>query len=207
LQLLDHLEAWAAYLQGNDRDGLIQTAVMHAQFELIHPFKDGNGRIGRLLIPLFLFSKQMLSQPMFYLSGYLESHRDEYYARLRGISESGQWNEWVVFFLQALSRQAVDNTERIKGTLALYEDMKERIRTITHSQFTIQLLDALFDRPIFQSSDIVKRTGLTKQSVTPLLRQLRAAGVLHPLREASGRRPAVLAFPELLNIAEGRKIL
>jgi len=207
LQLLDHLEAWEAYLNGDDVDRLIQAAVMHAQFELIHPFKDGNGRIGRLLIPLFLFNRAALSQPMFYLSGYLEQHRDEYYARLRGISESGGWNEWILFFLKAIAVQARDNTQRVQSTLLLYEEMKEQIRHITHSQYTIQLLDALFDRPIFQTSDAVQRTGMSKQTLMPLLRQLKDAGLLTPLREASGRRPAILAFPSLLNIIEGREVL
>lgn len=207
LQLLDHLEAWQTYLAGDDVDRLIQVAVMHAQFELIHPFKDGNGRIGRLLIPLFLFQKGILTQPMFYLSGYLEANRDEYYARLGGISRQGEWNEWVSFFLRAVRAQAVDNTERVRRILALYETMKERIREITHSQYSIQLLDALFDRPIFQTTDAARRTGMTRQSLLSLLRQLKNAGILVPLRDASGRRPAILAFPELLNLAEGREIL
>ncbi len=150
LQLLDHLEAWQAYLSGDEVDRLIQVAVIHAQFELIHPFKDGNGRIGRLLVPLFLFNKGALAQPMFYLSAYLEQHRDEYYARLRGISQAGEWNEWIAFFLRAIQVQAADNTDRVQRMLALYEAMKERIREITHSQYSIQLLDALFDRPIFR---------------------------------------------------------
>jgi Fic family protein len=82
MQLPDHLQAWERYLDSDDIDFLLQTAVVHAQFELLHPFKDGNGRIGRILIPLFLYQKRVLSQPMFYLSEYLESHRDEYYAFL-----------------------------------------------------------------------------------------------------------------------------
>ena len=102
IQLPDHLRAWEVYLDLDDVDFLIQTAVVHAQFELLHPFKDGNGRIGRILIPLFLYQKRVLSQPMFYLSEYLESHRDEYYARLKGISAEGDWNGWIAFFLRAM---------------------------------------------------------------------------------------------------------
>jgi len=207
LQLLDHLEAWQTYLNGHEIDPLIQVAVMHAQFELIHPFKDGNGRIGRLLIPLFLYHKGMLNQPMFYLSGYLEEHRDEYYARLRGISQQSKWNEWVAFFLRAVGVQAVDNTNRVQHILELYEQMKEQIREITHSQYSVQILDALFDRPIFKTSDVVQRTKIPKQTLMPQLRHLRDEGLLTVLREASGRRPAILAFPALLNIAEGREIL
>lgn len=99
MQLPDYLRDWEAYLDSDDIDFLVQTAVMHAQFELLHPFKDGNGRIGRILIPLFLYQKKFLSQPMFYLSEYLENHRDEYYDCLRNISVSKEWNNWIAFFL------------------------------------------------------------------------------------------------------------
>lgn len=98
IKLMDHLEVWNHYLGENDFDVLAQTAIVHAQFELIHPFKDGNGRIGRLVIPLFLYSKQRLSSPMFYLSGYLEAHRDEYYERLKRIYQEGDWTGWIEFF-------------------------------------------------------------------------------------------------------------
>ena len=116
LQLQDHLEAWQAYLDSDDSDFLLQTAVAHAQFELLHPFKDGNGRIGRILIPLFLFQKQVLSQPMFYLSEYLEANRDEYYQRLGAISAEGDWDGWIAFFLQAITAQARENSERVRGS-------------------------------------------------------------------------------------------
>lgn len=113
LQLNGYLEEWECYLELDDIDFLLQTAVMHAQFELLHPFKDGNGRIGRILIPLFLFQKQIISQPMFYLSEYLEKHRSRYYARLRAISQNGDWNGWIAFFLQAVIDQAHQNGERV----------------------------------------------------------------------------------------------
>lgn len=207
LQLLDHLQAWESYLATGDFDLLVQAAVVHAQFELIHPFKDGNGRIGRLLIPLFLYQKRALASPMFYLSDYLESHRDLYYARLQGISREGDWTGWIAFFLQAITEQAQANTERVRQILALYERMKLQITELTRSQHAITVLDALFDRPIFQSSDFVQRTGIAKQTALPFLRKLREAGVLHPLREQSGRRSAILAFKELLNTAEGRQVI
>ncbi|MBF0162384.1 MAG: Fic family protein [Magnetococcales bacterium] len=207
LQLRDHLQAWEAYLTADDFDPLVQVAIVHAQFELIHPFKDGNGRIGRLLIPLFLFQKRVLGSPMFYLSDYLESHRDLYYARLRGISQEKDWESWIEFFLEAIVEQAHANTKKVREILALYEQMKHRIMELTRSQHAILVLDALFDRPIFQSSDFVLRTGILKTTALPCLQKLRKAGILHPLREKSGRRSAILAFRELLNCAEGRDVL
>ncbi|MDN3509273.1 MAG: Fic/DOC family N-terminal domain-containing protein [Candidatus Neptunochlamydia sp.] len=115
LHLQEHLEAWQKYIEFDDVDILLQTAVIHAQFELIHPFKDGNGRIGRILIPLFLYQKKKLSQPMFYLSAYLEAHREEYYYRLQNISEQGDWSGWIAFFFQGIIHQAKSNNQKLKA--------------------------------------------------------------------------------------------
>lgn len=207
LQLLDHLQAWEAYLSTTDFDVLAQTAVVHAQFELIHPFKDGNGRIGRLLIPLFLFQKRALASPMFYVSEYLETNRDLYYARLAGISRDGDWDGWIEFFLDAVTQQATSNTMKVRGILELYERMKRRITELTRSQYAISVLDTLFDRPIFQSRDFVERSGIPKQTALPILRKLREDGLLHTLRKPSGRRSAILGFRDLLNCAEGHVVL
>ncbi|MDL2268652.1 Fic family protein [Desulfosarcina sp. OttesenSCG-928-A07] len=211
LQLLDHLQAWEAYLDSDDVDFLLQTAVVHAQFELLHPFKDGNGRIGRILIPLFLYQKRALSQPMFYLSEYLESHRNEYYACLKAISAEGDWNGWIAFFLQAVAEQASQNSIRVATIQALYEEMKLAIHDITHSQYTVHVLDAIFNRPIFRTSDLTSQLaqefGIHEKTSLSLLRQLRKARVLKELQPGRGRRPATLCFPRLINLAEGREVL
>jgi len=207
LQLLDHLEAFERYMAVDDVDPLVQAAVINAQFELLHPFNDGNGRIGRLLIPLFLFQKRVLASPMFYLSEYLEAHRDQYYSGLRGISQQSEWTGWVEFFLTAITEQSQANTVRVRNILQLYEHMKQKISDLTRSQYALKVLDALFDRPIFESSDFVARSGIPRNTALPFLRKLRDGGILSLLREKSGRRSAILAFSELLNIAEGRKIL
>ncbi len=207
LQLQDHLEAFERYLASDDVDPLVQVAMVHAQFELLHPFNDGNGRIGRLLIPLFLFQKRALATPMFYLSEYLEAHRSEYYAGLRGISLQRDWTGWVEFFLTAIHHQAQTNTDRVRSILNLYERMKQQISDLTRSQYALKVLDTLFDRPVFRSSDFIERSGIPKNTAMPFLRDLRGAGILATLREQKGSRSAVLAFSELLNCAEGRKIL
>ena len=94
-------------------------ALIHAQFEIIHPFRDGNGRIGRMLVPLFLYEKKLLSRPTFYLSQYLDEHRAEYIARLRALDGAPSWNEWTVFFLRALAAQAEANADKARHILAL----------------------------------------------------------------------------------------
>lgn len=211
VQLPDHLRAWETYLDSDDVDFLIQTAVVHAQFELLHPFKDGNGRIGRILIPLFLYQKKVLSQPMFYLSEYLENHRDEYYLRLKGISAENDWNSWIVYFLRATATQAAQNAQRVAAIQALYEEMKLAIHDTTHSQYTVHLLDAIFSKPIFRTSELAQRLtdehGIHEKTAPALLRQLRDAGILREIQPGAGRRSATLCFPRLINLAEGRNVL
>lgn len=211
LQLQDYLQAWESYLGADDVDFLLQAAVVHAQFELIHPFKDGNGRIGRILIPLFLYQKRALSQPMFYLSEYLENHRDEYYQRLKAISGEGDWNGWVVFFLRAIAEQAVQNSKRVGAIKALYEEMKLAIQEATHSQYSVHLLDAIFSKPIFRTSDLAQQLtaeyGMHEKTTPGLLRQLKDAGILREIQPGSGRRAATMCFPRLINLAEGKDVL
>jgi Fic family protein len=211
LRLLDFLQAWEHYLDADDVDFLLQAAVVHAQFELIHPFKDGNGRIGRILIPLFLYQKRALSQPMFYLSEYLENHRDEYYQRLKAISTDSDWNGWIAFFLRATTDQALQNSKRVGAIKTLYDEMKVAIQETTHSQYTIHLLDAIFSKPIFKTSDLAQQLtadyGIHEKTTPGLLRQLKEAGILREVQAGSGRRAATLCFPRLINLAEGMDVL
>lgn len=211
LQLQNYLQAWESYLGSDDVDFLLQAAVVHAQFELLHPFKDGNGRIGRILIPLFLYQKRALSQPMFYLSEFLESHREEYYQRLKAISSDGDWNGWIAFFLRAIAFQAAQNSQRVSAIMALYEEMKLAIQETTHSQYSVHLLDAIFSKPIFRTSDLAQKLtteyGVHEKTTPGLLRQLKDAGILREIQSGSGRRAATLCFPRLINLAEGRDVL
>jgi Fic family protein len=206
LQLQDHLEAWQNYIVSNDIDILLQAAVIHAQFELLHPFKDGNGRLGRIMIPLFLYQKKVLSQPMFYLSSYLEANREEYYYRLQNISLEKDWNGWIEFFLKAITIQSKSNSQKVKNIMGLYEEMKQNIHDITHSQYTIHILDAMFYRPIFESTYMVKHAKIPKTSVKSLIPKLKKSGVLTEIRPASGNSPSILAFGKLLNITEGKNV-
>lgn len=207
LQLHDHLLAWQSYMEIGDFDSIVQTAIVHAQFELLHPFKDGNGRIGRLLIPLFLYSKKQLSSPMFYLSEYLERHREEYYARLGGISENNEWTEWIVFFLNAVIEQAQKNMGRLRFTIDLYDYTKNQVRKLTHSPHSAQTVDTLFDRPIFTISDFSKRADIPKPTCHKLIKQLEAEGIVQVMKPGAGRRAAIYIFPELLNTLEGRQVV
>lgn len=205
--VLDLMSGWEKYVHAEAGDKLVQLAVLHAEFEAIHPFLDGNGRIGRLLVPLFMVSKGILDSPNFYISAYLEARRDEYYERLLAVSRDDDWTGWCAFFLTALTEQALDNEARAKAILQLYQEKKDWITEKTRSQYAIRALDWFFSRPIFKSSDFVKHAEISRTTAFGIISDVREAGLLHELRPASGQRSAMLAFPELLNIAEGRKVI
>ena len=193
---------WEKYLHYEEKDRLVQLAVAKAQFELIHPFLDGNGRMGRMLVPLFLFEKGLLSKPVFYLSAYLEAHRDIYYERLQAISRRNDWNGWINFFLTAVVEQAIVNTDKTKEILGLYERMKQEIPKVIRSQYGIQAIDTLFDRPIFQSTDFIRRSQIPKESAMRIINALKGAALIRDIRPGKGRRAAIMIFPELITITE-----
>lgn len=207
VMLPQHVSNWERYIHFDEQDRLVQLAVIHGQFEILHPFNDGNGRVGRMIIPLVLYNYGMLSSPMFYLSAYLERNRQTYYDRLFQITDSGQWDEWVLFFLTAIVEQARENTSKARAILGLYDSMKIRLPRIITTQFTVQAIDALFDRPIFRTTDFVTRTGISKRTAMRILAALEDAGELTTVVPASGRKAGILAFSELIAIAEGRKVV
>jgi Fic family protein len=191
------------YLHETSHDPLVQLAIVHAEFEAIHPFLDGNGRIGRLLVPLFMVDKRLLDSPDFYVSEYLEADRETYYSRLRAVSADGDWTGWCEYFLEAILAQASRNEGRAKGILSLYEDKKHWVREQTRSQYGQMALDWVFNRPIFQTSDFVASSSIPEPTARRIARVLRDGGLLDEIRPAQGRQSATLMFTELLRIAEG----
>ncbi|MCU7890096.1 MAG: Fic family protein, partial [Candidatus Thiodiazotropha sp. (ex Ustalcina ferruginea)] len=208
LIMKDALDNLQNYIALDDTDPLVQLAIIHAQFEIIHPFKDGNGRLGRMLIPLLLYQKEVLQRPMFYLSEYLEESDQEYRDRLLAITDAGDWQGWIEFFLTAIHKQALRNTEKAEQIHILYEDMKTAFVGITHSQYAVTALDAFFTRPIMNSSDFFTLSRMENRgTANTMLRNLVNEGILTIMREGSGRRSAIYAFPALINISEGHRVL
>jgi Fic family protein len=204
------LDNWEKYYHADQPDPMVQLAIVHAQFEIIHPFLDGNGRIGRILIPLFLSEKKLLSRPMFYLSAYLERHRDEYIERLRALGRNPEaWGPWIDFFLRALTEQAHLNARKAQAIMDLYGELKERVIALTHSQYAVPLLDQIFERPLFRSTQL-KLAGdraPSRQAIAQMLRVLRENGILTVVREGRGRRPQVLALDSLIDLCEATDAL
>lgn len=206
--LPDYLDNWEKYYHEDRPDPLVQLAIIHGQFEILHPFLDGNGRLGRLLIPLFLFEKKMLRQPTFYLSEYLEAHRADYINSLRSISETGTWEAWIRFFLTAVETQSRANSEKVREILDLYERLKTQLIALTHSQFAVPILDCLFEIPVFVGPQLEGKPLMpSKVSIAGILNKLKKNGILKVIQEGSGRRPQMLAFAELVNLCEGREVI
>jgi Fic family protein len=207
-QLNEGMSQWEKFIHTDFLDSLVQLAIIHAEFEALHPFKDGNGRLGRLLIPLFLFEKRLLSAPSFYMSAYLEGNREIYYDQLLNISASGDWTPWCCFFLEALKVQAEDNGRKAKLILDLYDATKQIVIQQTQSKYAIPTLDFIFQVPVFNSTDFVQRTTIPDSSARRILTQLKGhSNLLTELRPAKGSQPSLLAFGPLINIAEGAQIV
>jgi Fic family protein len=204
--LPEAMSTWERYIHTPAPDRLIQLAILHAEFEALHPFLDGNGRLGRMLIPLFMHQAGLIQRPMFYISAYLEANRDTYYDRLLAVSQDYDWTGWCVFFLTAVQQQAEENLKKAGAILDLYNRMKTGFVELTHSQYAIHALDWIFERPIFKSSDFVNTSAIPKPTAQRILNVLKANDVLRTMTESSGSRAAVLAYHALLNIAEGREV-
>ena len=203
--LIDNLENLENYISEYDeQSALVQAAIIHAQFEKIHPFKDGNGRIGRMLIPLFLYYKNVMSRPVLYVSEFLEENREEYYYKLNKIDEEDGWIEWILFFLRAVETQSNKNIEKIKKLQNLYEDYKTIINEILNTKNSIYILDALFQHPICKSNTIFetvsKKTNIDSSTIDRYLKRLVEKGILIP--ENDKERHKKYYFKKLIDIIQ-----
>ena len=182
-----------------ERDRLVQIAVAHYQFEAIHPFEDGNGRIGRLLISLMLYDKKFVSYPYIYLSEFFEEHRREYYDLLLGVSEGGDWESWVSFFLRGLNIQADRAQETAKKILDLHQKIKEDIPKF-NSKYAHDFLDALFSSTIFTSRSLRLHSHIRNHLVLySLISKFLKAGIIRDLT-LQQKRNKIYRFDELAKI-------
>ena len=204
-QIPSALSKWERYLHEDLPDVLVQAASLHAEFEALHPFLDGNGRLGRMLVPLFLWNRGMIRRPVFYISAYLESNRDAYYERLLAISRDGDWTGWCRFFLTAIQQQAEDNLAKTRCILNLYKEMKPRVAAATRSRYAVHALDSIFENPVFSSAGFAARAGIPKPTAHRLLQKLRERDILTAIRPSSGSQAAILAFPMLLDVVSEDK--
>jgi Fic family protein len=191
-----------AFMQDATTQPILRTALAHAEFEALHPFEDGNGRVGRMLITLMLWNTGVLSAPHFFVSDYFEQNKDEYIERLRAVSASGDWTGWCRFFFEALQSQATENIDIVGRIQRLYEDMRERLRDVLKSRWSFDALNYIFANPIFRNNRFTRDSGIPKPTANNLTNRLVEAGVLRVLIPPAGRAPGLYAFPALLEIVQ-----
>ncbi len=203
-QMRDALSALEAYLgQPSTLPPLVRLALVHYQFEAIHPFEDGNGRIGRLLITLLLCAEGILPAPLLYLSAYLERRRDDYIDLLLAVSQAGAWAEWIEFFVRGVTEQSRDGVLRATHLLALREGYRRRLQEKHTSTIALRLVDELFAFPVVTIRQIAERLDVTHRAVQQNVERLIAEKML---LEMTGRqRNRVFVAPGIIRIVEARE--
>lgn len=198
-ELMACLGEWEKFLNQQTLPPLVQIALAHYQFEAIHPFLDGNGRVGRLLITLFLVERRILPTPLLYLSAFFEATRDEYYGRLRGIQERGEWQAWLEYFLNGVSRQsedAISRAERINGHLAAWRGQAAGVSSKTPAR----LLDLIAANPFVTIKKASEELGVAFTTAQRGVEKLQRMGILSQVSDA--RRDRVYCAKAVLDILE-----
>lgn len=197
------IKNWEEYLNTRvESDALIRIGVAHYQFEAIHPFMDGNGRIGRLVIPLFLCQESILQTPVLYISHYLEKYKVEYQRLLHNVDLSQDWNPWLKFFLRAVEEQAHMTTAMAKAIQALYEKLKTETVPDIRSRYAITVLDLIFKRPVITATHVqLAIHASSKVTAYNLINKFVKAGILRHYLTISKEKYFV--FSDLRKIIRG----
>ncbi|MCC9075535.1 Fic family protein [Litorilinea aerophila] len=193
--------------EGNPYPALIKAALAHVQFETIHPFLDGNGRVGRLLIAFVLHHDGVLSQPLLYLSLYFKQHRAEYYRLLDLVRTDGDWEAWIDFFLEGVQQTASNAVETARRLVALFQQDEQRIQAMGRRASTaLRVFRVFCERPLMNLTQMCERTGLSFAAAANAVKEMEEAGIL---REITGqRRNRVFTYEQYLAIlSEGTEPL
>ena len=183
----------------DDTDILIKAGLIHYQFETIHPFLDGNGRIGRLLIVLYLMSKGILTTPVLYVSYFLKKNRVEYYDRLEAVRKSGNYEQWIKFFLRAISESAKSAAETIDKLSRLREQVTEKVKSLGRkSKRCIKLLEYLEGHPLLERSQAAKELGMSFNTISLAVKDMLALGILESV--GNRKRKKLYYYREYLEI-------
>jgi Fic family protein len=199
-KLPEGLDNLFEYLKSSGHTTLIKTALMHLEFEALHPFQDGNGRIGRMLITLFLWSTKVISEPHFYISGYFEENKDLYIDTMRNVSQNGDWELWCKFFLVAVENQAIKNLAIAESIQGLYSEMKSIFSELLSSKWSVNALDYIFTNPVFKNSKFTSNSGIPAPTAAKFTKKLLERGLIVTKQEASGRRAALYSFEPLMKL-------
>jgi len=199
------LDSFEKYLhEKTELPPLIRLGLIHYQFEAIHPFLDGNGRIGRLLLTLLLCADELLPAPLLYLSAYFERNRQQYYELLLGVSQRGAWREWVRFFLKGIADQSRDAIRRSNRLMELWQEYRRKLQAARASALPLQLIDELFSYPAITISWAAKLLKVTHRSAQLTIEKLSQQGIM---KESTGRRRnRIFLAPEIVKILEAQKV-
>ena len=201
-ELMACLDAWERFLYDDSIPPLIHAALVHSQFEAIHPFLDGNGRVGRLLITLLLVSRDIIPSPLLYLSAYFEATRDEYYARLVGVTERGEWGEWgewLTCFLRGVAVQSEDAVDHIQRIDDLFVRWRRDLSS-GRSRFPERVLDLFAENPFWTVSSLADRLEVAFTTAQRAIGRLEMLGIVARVGEA--RRNRVYCAGDVLDILE-----
>lgn len=201
-EMNEALGRWEKFLHDDDSiPPLIKCALMHYQFEAIHPFLDGNGRVGRLLITFYLCDRGYLEYPILYLSDFFERYRNEYYSLLLGVSRDGNWDAWLEYFIRGVAEQSEVAEENGHKILDLQKSYRERLQRESVSTIVFQVLDMLFLNPYVSLPGVSKYLNITWPTAKVSVERLVRLGILN---EVSGRkRNRIYCAQELLNVLGG----
>jgi Fic family protein len=198
----DKLKNWEAFVnEESELDALVRMAIMHYQFEAIHPFADGNGRTGRILNVLFLVKEKRLNLPVLYHSAYIIQHKNEYYRSLREVSEEGNWQQWILYMLEAVEETARNTLNLVKSIIKLKDEMLRIIQSHPHKMPAHDLAELLFTYPYIKSKTLMEKGLGTRPTASRYLSDLEQAGLLDTLKV--GREIYFVNF-RLLNLLSGR---
>ena len=183
---------------------LVDIALVHYQFEAVHPFLDGNGRIGRLLITLMLMERDLLPEPLLYLSAYFERHRGAYYDNLLAVSQKGAWEDWLLFFLRGVTTEARDASRRAGKLFDLRESYRERFQSEGARGNLLATVNHLFANPVTGIRELAEFLGVSFEAARRLVKRLEEEDVLEEI--TGRRRNRVYAAREVIEVLEGRLV-
>ncbi|MEH3158902.1 MAG: Fic family protein [Sphingomonas taxi] len=192
----DALDRLMGFINREQRPApLIDAALAHYQFEAIHPFADGNGRVGRMLITLMLIDNGTLPQPLLYVSPYLERHKDRYIDLMYGVSRDGAWEDWIAFFLDAVTASAEETIAVVERLQDLQREYRERFQTARRSALMLRIIDLAFERPVQSITTFADALGVSYGGAQNNVRELIAQGVAE---EVEGSYPKLIRFPGVM---------
>jgi Fic family protein len=198
-EMLDYLGAWEEFLHDESLPPLVQTALMHYQFEAIHPFLDGNGRVGRLLITLLLMQRGVLPLPLLYLSAFFEATRRDYYDSLRAVTERSAWEDWLLYFFNGVARQSEDALSRAERINQQLDQWRKHVSG-TGTGVALRLLDLLGTNPFITVRKAEAQLGVAFNTAATALRRLVGLRIVNQVGDA--RRDRVFCAQALLDILE-----